>query len=225
MVNFTEVFEELAASLNEIEPIYKMHVWEVYPELKDHPDWQGLHYAYKASPLPSTLMEDEIEFLGQLIDRIEARNILIIGNGMGLSTAFIGWVAKPGKVTVVENKSVGKGDLCFETSMTFFAKEKLTNISLIDGASPEAIPKFRKKLDLVFIDGDHGWPAPLKDWQEVKKYITEDTVILWHDYHIKGVSRSLAKAVAEDGLFYRELHTSGRMVISSLSKARLEELE
>jgi hypothetical protein len=58
------------------------------------------------------------------------------------------------------------------------------NLHLIGGTSPPQVHELGaqgKRWSLVFIDGDHEFPAPVNDAVAVEPYCTADALVLFHD--------------------------------------------
>lgn len=71
--------------------------------------------------------------------------------------------------------------------LSYFAEGKVS-VSFIDGSSyePSSVSKAEeiigdKKLDLLFIDGDHTYEGVSKDFFEYKKFVREGGLIVFHD--------------------------------------------
>jgi len=60
-------------------------------------------------------------------------------------------------------------------------KLNLTGFKLIEGYSFEVVKKWKKRIDMLFIDGNHEYPAVLNDFNKWKKYLKKGGLILFHD--------------------------------------------
>ncbi|MFM7023205.1 MAG: class I SAM-dependent methyltransferase [Flavobacteriales bacterium] len=65
-----------------------------------------------------------------------------------------------------------------------FYSKKLTNVKHLEGNSLSFdFAPYRKKMDVVFIDGDHHYESVLKDSATAFSLLKDDScVIVWHDY-------------------------------------------
>lgn len=63
---------------------------------------------------------------------------------------------------------------------------KNVKINLIQGDTTKTLKKFVKlneKIDLIFIDGGHSIKTIQSDWDNVKKIMTNKTVVIFDDYY------------------------------------------
>ncbi|MCX6183343.1 MAG: class I SAM-dependent methyltransferase [Bacteroidetes bacterium] len=65
-----------------------------------------------------------------------------------------------------------------------FYSKNLSNVSHLNGHSHSFdFAPYHKKMDLVFIDGDHHYDSVLKDTQTAFSLLKDDnSIIVWHDY-------------------------------------------
>ena len=64
--------------------------------------------------------------------------------------------------------------------------EKLCSIKLFEGYSDVTLPKFLKEnktIDFIFIDGGHSIKTIRNDWNNIKKMITKNSVVIFDDYY------------------------------------------
>lgn len=68
----------------------------------------------------------------------------------------------------------------------FKGTEDKVGIKWITGLSLDVAKKWKKKIDLLFIDGDHGEgdpEAPTKDFDAWEKFVNPGGIIMMHDCH------------------------------------------
>lgn len=62
-----------------------------------------------------------------------------------------------------------------------------SNINLFLGYTQDTLPifidKFDKELDLIFVDGGHAEETIESDWNNVKRLMTKNTVVIFDDYY------------------------------------------
>ena len=65
-------------------------------------------------------------------------------------------------------------------------KFKDVKINLIQGDTKKTLKNFskkKKKIDFVFIDGGHSIQTIQSDWNNVKNFISEKSVVIFDDYY------------------------------------------
>ena len=60
---------------------------------------------------------------------------------------------------------------------------KIAKVRLFKGFTNKTLPFFKKKVDLVFIDGGHSIKTIANDWYYVKKMMHQNTVVIFDDYY------------------------------------------
>jgi hypothetical protein len=63
---------------------------------------------------------------------------------------------------------------------------KNTKINLTQGNTIKTLKNFvklKKKIDLIFIDGGHSIKTIKSDWENVKKLMTNNTIVIFDDYY------------------------------------------
>ena len=63
---------------------------------------------------------------------------------------------------------------------------KNTKINLTQGNTIKTLKNFvklKKKIDLIFIDGGHSIKTIKSDWKNVKKLMTNNTIVIFDDYY------------------------------------------
>lgn len=179
----------------------------------------------------SSIGEDEIKFFLDLPHIVDARYSFCIGVAFGLSTFTLA-LAKPDHLVFgIDNYTERAGDATDHARelVQRVIRERVTNVHLHIGTSPQntaaclaRMPK-EKKLSIVFIDALHRNPAATADFQGVKPFLNEDSVILWHN--VNSVHQAFTESFPPE-LFDRRfvLHTYGIMGIyyNSTRHAHLE---
>lgn len=93
-------------------------------------------------------------------------------------------------------------------------------VEIVRKTSQEAAKGWDKKIDLIFIDGDHSYEGVKSDWGLFYPHVKESGVILFHDTAWEIDPRSRAELNRTDmGVprFVEELRQSGYPVITSMN--------
>ena len=59
----------------------------------------------------------------------------------------------------------------------------------------EAVRKITRRIDLLFIDGDHSYSAVKADWDTYKNFLVPGSIVIFHDY---GWAAGVRRLVHED---------------------------
>ena len=60
---------------------------------------------------------------------------------------------------------------------------KIASVKLFKGFTYKTLPNFKKKVDLIFIDGGHSIKTIANDWYYVKKMMHKSTIVIFDDYY------------------------------------------
>ena len=125
---------------------------------------------------------------GQLLFRISERfhpaTILELGTSLGMSTAYLAMGNPAGRVITIEG--------CAETTERArknFQHLGISNIRQVVGAFDEVLPGLLpelKKVDLVFIDGNHRKESVINYFSQCLQHFHEDSVLILDDIHWSG---------------------------------------
>jgi cephalosporin hydroxylase len=80
---------------------------------------------------------------------------------------------------------------------------KFDNINMIKGFSGDVIQELierldGKKVDLLFIDGDHTYEGVLKDWENYFSILTKGSIVVFHDWgYYEGVRKVILEKVLQ----------------------------
>ena len=189
----------------------------------------GPHYRLRGTIGPVSIGEDECFVLARLIERFRPAHCFVIGNGFGLSSAFIAKMmeANGGRsVTTLDSKVEGDGERCFETAEQLRIRLDCRLLRNEHGVSPQDIDKAggRRSYDFVFIDGDHAHPQPTRDFHGVQHLLRRSGVLLWHDYWLAGVSESVT-AARQSGYRCVKVNSSCEMVFGTRDDAVFRDIE
>lgn len=113
--------------------------------------------------------------------------------GLGVSTAlFALWATE--HVCVV-------GDGAQVERITNYAQDHEIDLSGVDfkvGFSDQVLPKLDRPLDLVLIDGGHGYPMPIIDWYFTALHLVQGGIVVVDDTHLPSVRNFLGTFLDAD---------------------------
>ncbi len=117
----------------------------------------------------------------RLANHFEARNLLEIGTGTGISTLYLALHDSRASVVTIE----GNRQLSI-LAKGLFEIVGVNNIILITGLFSEEIPEVlsdKEKLDFVFFDGDHRFDSTLEYFEMCLSKVHNDTIFVFDDIH------------------------------------------
>jgi predicted O-methyltransferase YrrM len=127
-----------------------------------------------------------------LVQEFKPAEIIELGTGIGISTAYLAKACPKSKIISIEND---KGKMTFASAL--LKRLDIRNVTLVNGTFNENLPVFlnetRQPL-FVFIDGDHTYEGTMNYFREVKKFSNPDTIIVFDDIRW---SQGMEKAWAE----------------------------
>lgn len=198
----------------------------VWPNGLLHPG--GPHRKLAGMMFPISIGEDECRVFGALIERYRPETCFIIGNAFGLSSCYIAAAMRDcggRSVTTLDSEQEGDGATCGRIARELAAKLELGLLTNVKGRSPEDIAgaAAESTYDLIFIDGAHIHPQVTKDYEGMRSYIADDTIVVWHDYWLSGIHQSVKKAI-DEGMHCLWLPTSCEMVVGTRNRAKFDEV-
>jgi predicted O-methyltransferase YrrM len=213
--------ERVVRALNEIH-----NTRLVWPKGLLHPG--GPHRKLAGMMFPISIGEDECRLFGNLIEAFRPADCFIIGNAFGLSSCYIAAMMRDHggrSVVTLDSEQEGDGATCGRIARELAARLELDLLTNVKGRSPEDIGAAAQaeSYDLIFIDGAHIHPQVTKDYIGITPYLTEQTVVVWHDYWLSGIHQSVARATAE-GMRCLWVPTSCEMVVGTRDPERFERL-
>lgn len=170
----------------------------------------------------SSVGNDEVRLLHDIAITIEMESAYAIGVAFGLSTFVLAQARPEAVVYAIDDYS--ERDLAGSHARPLvkrLIRDHCPNVRLTVGRSPECTPvalRVGSTVDLVLIDGMHTDEAAAADFEGVRPYMSERTVVLWHDADVVG---GAFRHCFEPSLFDRrdELNSYGRMGVHYNSKA------
>lgn len=215
----TDPLPAIVAALDEI---HETRV--VWPKGLLHPG--GPHRKLRGMMFPISIGEDECRVFGALVEAFRPVTCFIIGNAFGLSSCYIAASMRAcggRSVTTLDSEQEGDGATCGRIARALAARLQLDLLTNVKGRSPEDIAGAAREpsYDLIFIDGAHIHPQVTRDYEGLRPYIADSTVVVWHDYWLSGIHQSVKRAT-DEGMHCLWLPTSCEMVIGTRDRARFD---
>ena len=167
---------------------------------------------------PDTDKSDPNNFLHALLDLLETirgfqehLRVLEIGCWHGVSTEF--FLQMCAHVTAVDPWS-GMDD-------TFEGFKRrchdYPNLTIIRGASPQAIEHFSNAFGLCYIDGDHSYESVKGDIIACRYAVAPSGWLAGHDFHLPGVQKAVRELLPEPQIFADQSWLVRNQVLKSLA--------
>ena len=106
--------------------------------------------------------------------------------GIGMTTIDIFRKAPEGSLPPEEKPSTYK-----EAKETINEQGNISKVDIIEGNSWKIAENWNKKIDILFIDGDHRYEAVKKDFTSWEPHLMKGGFIIIHDINFKGVKKAL----------------------------------
>lgn len=149
-------------------------------------------YVDQRQPIIGFLSRDEAHILYNTALQFQGKRALEIGCWLGWSACHI---ALAGLQLDVIDPLLIREEIYETVSNSLESASVLDSVNLIGGYSPQKVEELaansQGKWSLIFIDGDHDAPGPLKDAIACEKYAEEDAIILFHDLTSPDVAQGL----------------------------------
>lgn len=131
------------------------------------------------------IMDDTLEVVGDLLNKIKPKFILEIGTAVGYSAmCFSKYISEGGYIDTIEREH----ERVEEAKKNIELVGILDKINIIEGDAVEILPTINKKYDVVFIDAAKGkYPIFLK---EALRLINKNGYIIADNVLYKGYVRS-----------------------------------
>lgn len=123
---------------------------------------------------------DEMFVIYEFMQTLKPKNVLIIGNGYGISTLFVSLALIKSKVIVLEK---------YRTEGIKLTKKLLNGISnkkVIQGSTPEDLEEvskkyFNNKIDMIIVDAVHTNQIQTKEFLIYEKFLSKNSIVIFHD--------------------------------------------
>ncbi len=123
----------------------------------------------------------QAQLLFRLVNFFEPETIIELGTSLGISTAYLASANSKTPVITIEGCEEAA-----EIAKQNFKHLKLKNIEQVvgnfDGIFPKLL-KARKKIDLIYIDGNHRKQPTIKYFQQCLEKVNEDSVLIFDDIY------------------------------------------
>ena len=129
-------------------------------------------------------------------------NIVEIGSYAGRSTRVLALSSPQSKVYAIEPFVLNKSE---EVKREFRRSIKGLNVQHIEGRSEVVGKQWKEKIDLLFVDGDHGYNQVKKDIRAFVPHLKSGCYALFHDYTTNGDGYGVKEAIDKVGDKYFSL--------------------
>ena len=117
----------------------------------------------------------------RLINKLECKNILELGTGIGMSTLYMALPSSRAKVLSIDGNSSLQ-----QVASSLFEMTEVKNVRLFNGPFKEHLPLILNEpgsLDFVFFDGDHQYDSTLNYFEMCLQKIHNNSVFVFDDIH------------------------------------------
>ncbi|CAN1210487.1 hypothetical protein TUMEXPCC7403_09845 [Tumidithrix helvetica PCC 7403] len=162
-------------------------------------DWQYLRrevphhwYVDRRQPTIGFLSRDEAHILYNNALQFRGKLALEIGCWLGWSACHL---ALAGVQLDVIDPLLGRPDFFNSVQSSLTTAKVIDRVNLMSGYSPQKVEElaaeYQRKWSLIFIDGNHDAPYPLKDARICETLAEDNAMILFHDLASPDVSQGL----------------------------------
>jgi len=129
----------------------------------------------------SASSEHKGSMLFNLARYMDAKTILELGTNVGIGTAYLASANSKSQVETIE----GCPQLC-QVAKEALSGFKINNVHITAGKFSEELKHIcakLKKIDLVFIDGDHSYQGTKNYYAQIKPYLHEKSIVVFDDIY------------------------------------------
>lgn len=125
----------------------------------------------------------ELLYVSVVAKHLQARNIFEFGTYMGRTTYHLTDASEEAFVTTLDlppeagSRTTPYLGNCFKGT----ERERKIKQILCDSKTFDTTP-FRKKMDFIFVDGDHSYEGVKNDTEKAFEMLAPGGIIMWHDY-------------------------------------------
>jgi radical SAM superfamily enzyme YgiQ (UPF0313 family) len=155
-----------------------------------------------ANQIYTHLTNEEKTFLKHIASKVPRDGVILeVGSYLGASACFLalGCQKKCGKVFCVDtwqNEAMSEGERDTYEEFMENIKPYKDIITPLRGKSAEVAKKFDKKINLIFIDGDHSYKGVKADVDGWFPKLDKNAIVIFHDINwAEGVQRVVAEVV------------------------------
>lgn len=123
----------------------------------------------------------DAQLLFRIATFMRSRRIIELGTSLGITSAYLASTSPSTKVI-----SIDHNEACLAVATKNLALLGLDNITLVNNTFDQALaPALAdlKKLDLLYVDGNHTGDTTMDYFTTALKHITPNSVIVFHDIH------------------------------------------
>lgn len=143
--------------------------------------------------------DTDIELFLKISEKLKAKSIFIIGNAFGYSTFILSEIFNDAAVDVIDAEVEGEDNKKGSELTRLIANKYYPNVRLTIGFSPQDLAKAVRPglmqdlrgYELIFVDGLHTDEQQLKDFRGMIPFLSNQTVIVFHDVGLLNMRDSL----------------------------------
>jgi predicted O-methyltransferase YrrM len=91
-----------------------------------------------------------------------------------------------------------------EAKKTIEEQGNISKVEIIKGNSWKIAKNWKRKIDILFIDGDHSYEGVKRDFSNWEPYLVRGGYILMHDVNFKGVKKFIKEILKNPRFFFKE---------------------
>jgi len=185
--------------------------------MKIKPSKIAIEWSKKENP---PMMEPiETDLLIKCIKKCK-KHIVEIGTYKGGSASLISvYLPKKIKLTTIDIFKIpikgsippkGKYPTYKQAKKTIEKQGKIKKVNIIKNTSKKVAKDWKKKIDILFIDGDHRYKGIKEDFKNWEPHLIKKGIVLIHDINFKGISK-LIKEILKNKNFTK-IEKSGNLI-------------
>jgi predicted O-methyltransferase YrrM len=121
------------------------------------------------------------QLLSHIVNHFQCNTILELGTSLGIGTAYLAAANSKAKIITFEGATA-----LAALAQQNWAQLKLSNIKVVTGNFDAVLPTALSKLNtvnLAFIDGNHSYEPTINYFNQLLKYTTSDSILIFDDIH------------------------------------------
>lgn len=124
--------------------------------------------------------------------------IVEIGSYMGRSTRLLALSSPESRVITIDSFKMGGK----KAKKMLLKNIEGLNVKLVEGTSRNVGKGWKRKIDLLFVDGGHTERVVKKDIELFVPHVKRGGIVLFHDYTTQGPNYGVKKAVLESTKYF-----------------------
>lgn len=155
------------------------------------------HHVRKVSAIAKTSLKPKkySQLLFRIVDHYAPEHILELGTSLGITSAYLAMANPRASLTTMEGSTA-----IASVARENFQKLGITNLSLVEGNFDISLPTWleqERKIDLVFIDGNHRYEPTLCYFKQLLQYTNEYSILIFDDIYWSSEMEDAWKEIKE----------------------------